>query len=131
MLLESNSELLKKKIYKKYKNLNKDFIFLYPGYNFRSTEINAVYGINQLKKLDLNNKKRIFNFNFFLKNLNSKKYFTDFVLDGSCNYAFVVLFKENLKILNSEKNLNSLLKNIILNLEEEHQVVEIKLCNHI
>ena len=72
MLRESTSESLKKKIYRKYENLNKDFIFLYPGYNFRSTEINAVYGINQLKKLDLNNKKRIFNFDFFLKNLNSK-----------------------------------------------------------
>ena len=97
MLRESTSELLKKKFYKKYKYLNKDFIFLYPGYNFRSTEINAVYGINQLKKLDLNNKKRINNFNFFLKNLNSKKYFTDFILEGSCNYAFVVIFRKNLR----------------------------------
>lgn len=97
MLRESTSELLKKKVYKKYNYLNKDFIFLYPGFNFRSTEINAVYGINQLKKLDLNNKKRINNFNFFLKNLNSKKYFTDFILEGSCNYAFVVIFRKNLR----------------------------------
>ena len=39
----------KNKISKLYKNLNKDFLFLY-GYNFRSTEINAIYGLNQLKK---------------------------------------------------------------------------------
>ncbi len=34
--------------------LNKDFIFLAPAYNARSTEINAVLGLTQLKRLDKN-----------------------------------------------------------------------------
>ena len=62
---ESKFESVKKQS-KKYKELNKNFIFLNPGYNFRNNEIGAVIGINQLKKLDINNKKEI-NFKLFLK----------------------------------------------------------------
>ena len=51
LIRESTIPSEKKKYFKKYNNLNNDFIFAYPGYNFRSTEINAVYGINQLKNL--------------------------------------------------------------------------------
>ena len=36
---------------KKFKDLNENFIFLNPGFNFRSNEINATIGINQLKRL--------------------------------------------------------------------------------
>ena len=35
-----------------YPDLNPDFIFALPGYNVRSTEINAVIGRSQLKRLD-------------------------------------------------------------------------------
>ena len=45
-----------------------------------------------------NNHKRINNFLFFLKKIDSKKYFTEFDLDGSCNYAFPIILKtKNLK----------------------------------
>ena len=49
MLRESTDTNYKKKICKKYPKLNEKFIFIEPGYNFRSTELNAVIGINQLK----------------------------------------------------------------------------------
>ena len=110
MLRESTDYKFKENISKKYSYLNKDFIFLYPGYNFRSTEINAVYGLNQLKRLDKNNKKRVDNFKFFIKNLDKKKYFTDFYLKGSCNYAFVIIFNKNCRNLIFRKRFEITLK---------------------
>jgi CDP-6-deoxy-D-xylo-4-hexulose-3-dehydrase len=91
---EIDSNLIKKFNEKKYKNLNKDFIFLYPSYNFRSTEINAVLGISQLKKIDKNILCRNRNFKYFIKNLNKKKYFTKYNVNGISNYAFVILFNK-------------------------------------
>jgi len=67
---------------------------IYPAYNVRNTEIGAVLGRSQLKRLDKNNTKRIENFELFLKNLDSQKYMTDFDLEGSCNYAFNLVLKE-------------------------------------
>ena len=52
---------------KKFKNLSPKFIFLHKGFNMRNTEIPAVIGLNQLKNLDKNNKKRTRNFKFFKK----------------------------------------------------------------
>lgn len=93
MVREMTDEKLKKSIIDTNKDLNKDFIFIHPAHNFRSTEINAVLGLSQLKKLDLNNHKRIENFNYFMKNLNSKKYHTDINLEGQSSYAFIVIMK--------------------------------------
>ena len=54
-----------------------------------------------LKSLDKNNIKRRENFKYFLKLLDPIKYRTNFLLDGSCNYAFpVILKKKNLKSRN-------------------------------
>lgn len=94
MLRESNDKKFKDKFISLNKKLNKEFLFLYPGYNFRSTEINAVYGINQLKRLNTNNKKRNRNFKFFLDNLDKNLYYTKFDLVGSSNYAFTILLNE-------------------------------------
>jgi CDP-4-dehydro-6-deoxyglucose reductase, E1 len=111
MLRESTDNNYKKKIAKKYSNLNEKFIFIEPGYNFRSTELNAVIGINQLKRLDYNNKLRNKNHEYFLKNLNKDKYFTDFNLEGSSNYAFVIIFRKKFqKISFRNKFENKLLK---------------------
>ena len=75
MLRESSDKKIVKKFLKNYSDLNKDFIFAYPGYNFRSTEINAVLGINQIKRLNTNNKKRVGNFSYFIKNIDKKNIF--------------------------------------------------------
>jgi CDP-6-deoxy-D-xylo-4-hexulose-3-dehydrase len=88
MVRESTNEDFKKEFYKDNPELNPQFIFAFPAYNVRSTEINAVIGRRQLKRLDANNRKRIKNFELFLKQLDSTKYRTDFDLEGSCNYAF-------------------------------------------
>lgn len=84
---------LKTKNIKDNPDLNPDFIFLSSAYNMRSTEIGAVLALNQLKRLDRNNKKRKKNLNTFLNNLNPNVYFTEFSTEGNSNYAFTLLLK--------------------------------------
>ena len=38
-------------IKKKYKDLNTQFIFKFPAYNVRNTEIGGVLGLEQIKKI--------------------------------------------------------------------------------
>lgn len=94
MAREMTNEHLKHSIVDENPHLNKDFIFLAPAYNFRSTEINAVLGLSQLKKLDANNVKRADNFQYFLSKLDSSKYKTDFNLAGQSNYAFILVLQK-------------------------------------
>lgn len=94
MTREATNEALKEDFNKKSPDLRPEFIFAYPGFNFRSTEINAVIGLSQLPRLDGNNDLRRRNFKLFLELLDRDKYFTEFDLEGSCNYAFVLLLKK-------------------------------------
>tara|TARA_R100000951_G_scaffold116779_1_gene130713 strand:- start:1415 stop:2575 length:1161 start_codon:yes stop_codon:yes gene_type:complete len=68
-------------------DLNPLFTFAVPGYNMRSTEINAVLGINQLKRLDYNVQKRVENLKVWLDNLDREKYFTNFKVKGNSSFA--------------------------------------------
>jgi len=88
MVRESSSQKLKECYWKKYPDLNPDFIFAFPAYNVRNTEIGAIIGRNQLPRLDENNRIRTRNHQIFLENLDTKKYRTDFRIEGSSNYAF-------------------------------------------
>jgi CDP-6-deoxy-D-xylo-4-hexulose-3-dehydrase len=94
MARELGNKILEKKIINKNKKLSPKFIFLYSGYNMRSNEISAVIGLNQLRTLDNNNKKRQKNLNLFLSLIDKDKYQTEFELKGNSNYAFPVIFKE-------------------------------------
>lgn len=80
----------------KYPELNPLFTFAVPGYNMRNSEINAVLGINQMKRIDHNIQRRIENFDIWNSNLNSKFYFTDYAVKGNSSFALpLVLRKEN------------------------------------
>ncbi len=82
-----------------YPSLNPDFIFAVPAYNVRNTEIGAVIGLAQLPRLSEMILKRNKNHEYFLKKLNPNIFFTDFLLEGSSNYAF------NLVLRNKDKEL--------------------------
>ncbi len=98
MVREAKNKKYEKKLINKYKDLSPQFIFLYSTLNFRNNEIAATFGINQLKNLDKNNQLRTKNFLLFLKNLNPKKYWINYDIHGSCNYAFPIILKtKNLK----------------------------------
>lgn len=75
-------------------DLNPDFIFAFPGFNVRSTELNAIIGRSQLPRLDANNARRTENLTTFLKYLDPDLYRTDFDTEGSSNYAFTLILKE-------------------------------------
>ena len=117
MLREIKSKIYQKKIIKKYKDLNSQFIFLYPAYNVRSTEINAVIGINQIKRLDSNIKKRNINCRLFNSLIDKEVFFTDFDMNGMSNYAFNLIFRKKNNLL--LKKLVTALKKMALNLEWE------------
>ncbi len=98
MLRESGNKSFENKIKNKYRNLSPQFIFLYPSFNFRNTEIGAVIGLNQLKQLNKNNSIRSKNFKLFLKLIDGKKYWKNFDIEGNSNYAFpIILRTKNIK----------------------------------
>ena len=74
--------------------LNPDFIFAFPAYNVRNTEIGAIMGRSQLKRLDANVQRRTQNLQRFLARIDGKRYQTDFKLEGSSNYAFNLVMKD-------------------------------------
>jgi CDP-6-deoxy-D-xylo-4-hexulose-3-dehydrase len=94
MMREMTNDKMKQEIIDANPDLNPDFIFIRPAHNFRSTEINAVIGLSQIKKLDSNNSHRIDNFKYFMERLDPNKYHTDIEMDGQCNYAFIIVLKE-------------------------------------
>lgn len=94
MVRESQSDAVKDDYKRRHPDLNPDFIFAFPAYNFRSTEINAVIGRSQLPRLDGNNARRTENLHVFLDNLDHERYRTDFKRDGSSNYAFTLVLKK-------------------------------------
>tara|TARA_Y100000590_G_scaffold406177_1_gene495108 strand:- start:1877 stop:3058 length:1182 start_codon:yes stop_codon:yes gene_type:complete len=108
MAREINDKSYERKIIKRNPKLSPKFIFMYPAYNVRNTEIGAVIGLSQLKSLNKNNSLRKRNFLFFLKNLDQTKYRVNFNLKGSCNYAFPLIL--NKPILRNRNNLEYTLK---------------------
>lgn len=77
-----------------YPEVHPEFTFAFPAFNVRSTEINAVFGLSQLIRLEDNIRKRNENFNLFLDHLDSEKYYTDFDRAGMSNYAFVLILRK-------------------------------------
>jgi CDP-6-deoxy-D-xylo-4-hexulose-3-dehydrase len=94
MVRESTSISVKKQYENEYPDLNPDFIFAYGTHNMRSTEINALIGLSQLKNLDFNIERRRLNFERFIESIDSKLFQTDFELTGNSNYAFTLIQKE-------------------------------------
>lgn len=75
-------------------DLDPQFIFAVPGYNVRSTEINAVIGRSQLKRLDANIQRRTENLDRWLSNLDHERYVNDYMTLGSSNYALPLVLRE-------------------------------------
>jgi len=94
LVREANDTAVKADYTQRFPDLNPEFIFAFPAHNMRSTEINAILGRSQLKRLDANNVIRTRNLRLFLKNLDPARYFTDFAVEGSSNYAFTLVLRE-------------------------------------
>jgi CDP-6-deoxy-D-xylo-4-hexulose-3-dehydrase len=94
LVRELDSDSRKREYADEFPDLNPEFIFVHPGYNVRSTEINAVLGRSQLRRLDDGIRRRTENLRLFLANLDGRVYRTDFATAGSSNYAFTLVLKE-------------------------------------
>ena len=94
MVREADDTSLKAGYKALHPDLNSDFIFFYPSFNMRNTEIGAIIGSNQLKRLDNFIVKRCSNQILFYSILNDDIYKTDFKTEGSSNYAFNCILKE-------------------------------------
>jgi CDP-6-deoxy-D-xylo-4-hexulose-3-dehydrase len=94
MVRESTDPDLKAGYIAEHPDLNPDFIFAYPAHNVRNTEIGAIMGRSQLKRLDANVSRRTANLHRFLARIDSTRYQTDFLLEGSSNYAFNLILKQ-------------------------------------
>jgi CDP-6-deoxy-D-xylo-4-hexulose-3-dehydrase len=93
LLRDSQNSKLIRSIKKKYKDLNSDFIFYTEGFNVRNTELAAVIGIEQIKRLNKNINARNQNHKIFLKNLRDDIFFKNFDLKGSSNYGLHLILK--------------------------------------
>jgi CDP-6-deoxy-D-xylo-4-hexulose-3-dehydrase len=74
---------------KKYPEIDGRFLFLTDGYNFRNTEIGAVLGLSQLKRLDDSIATRKSNYSYFVSKLS--KYTDHFYIPSkdTTNSSFV------------------------------------------
>jgi CDP-6-deoxy-D-xylo-4-hexulose-3-dehydrase len=102
LVREINNSELKRQEQEKYSDLNPEFIFKYAAHNMRPTELQGIMGLSQLKRLDVNNIKRTKNFSYFLDKLDPTKYYTDLKLEGSSNYALIVISKSDKKEFNQK-----------------------------
>jgi CDP-6-deoxy-D-xylo-4-hexulose-3-dehydrase len=86
-----------------YPHLNPLFTFAVAGFNMRSTEINAVLGIEQMKRLDSNIEARTNNLHVWLDTLDNTKFVTGFDTRGSSNFALPLVlqseYKDKLKVV--------------------------------
>ena len=80
-------------ISKKYKNIDKNWIFINSGFNLRPTDINAAIGIQQLKRLKKILKIRKYNFLKIKKKLiNNKNYNKQFSILSDQKYSNIAWF---------------------------------------
>ena len=94
MVREVNDPAIRSAYQQTNPELNPDFIFAFPAYNTRNTEIGGIMGRSQLKRLDANVRRRTENLHRFLWQIDPKKYRTDFKLEGSSNYAFNLILQK-------------------------------------
>jgi CDP-6-deoxy-D-xylo-4-hexulose-3-dehydrase len=94
MVRELSDQELQNQYHAENPELNPDFIFSYPAYNVRNNEIGGILGLSQLKRLDKIVEQRTKNLKRFIGQLDSNKFYTDFKIEGSSNYAFNVILKK-------------------------------------
>ena len=95
------------KIKKKYQSIDFKFLFLSDGYNFRSTEINAILGRFQLKKINKFINIRNKNYKLFYNLCNEfKNYFITTKTKGMSSFVLQVVLKNKNTANKLKKTLN-------------------------
>ena len=90
-MTRETSTKIQKDYQQRYPNLNPLFTFGVAGFNMRSSELNAVLGIEQMNRIDGNILARRNNFRLWLNHLDSDKYHTDYDVEGNSNFALPLM----------------------------------------
>lgn len=88
------SEESRKKLREQYKvdEFSEMYTFFIPGFNVRSTDLQAFIGLNQLKKVDHMIQRRNINFNIFKKYLLGKVWFPEEITDSyTANFSLPII----------------------------------------
>jgi CDP-6-deoxy-D-xylo-4-hexulose-3-dehydrase len=101
MVREIRDRKTKEHLAAQYPNLHPSFIFMLPAYNCRNTELGAVLGLSQLKRLDEQIQKRKDNWDVFFHEISPKLYRTELNHIGSSPYALIPILNDpDLKLRN-------------------------------
>jgi CDP-6-deoxy-D-xylo-4-hexulose-3-dehydrase len=98
-------------IFKKYSEQNpeidKMFLFMTDGYNFRNHEVCAVLGLSQIKRLNKNINIRKRNFEYWMKQISkSNKYLIPENQKGNSSFCFPIISKTKLESQKLKEKLN-------------------------
>ena len=74
------------------------YSFYYPGFNLRSTDLNAFLGLSQIKKMDHIVAKRSANFEFYKKYLGDKYFYQKSNTDILSSFAFGTFAQNRLQV---------------------------------
>ena len=94
MVREANNRQVHADYQQDNPELNPDFIFAYPSYNVRNTEIGGIFGRSQLRRLDEIVRLRNRNLELFLRNIDGAAFRADFKVEGCSNYAFNLILRK-------------------------------------
>jgi CDP-6-deoxy-D-xylo-4-hexulose-3-dehydrase len=94
MVREASDPAFRARYERDYPECHPEFLFAWPAFNVRNTELGAVLGRSQLARLDASNRRRSERFAQFVAALDPDRWFTDFRLEGSCNYAFNLITRQ-------------------------------------
>lgn len=95
--------------------IDPSFLFMTDGYNFRNTELNAVLGIEQLKRLDDSISIRRKNFAYFIERLDPHVFYIPYNDPGNSSFAFPFICKKREDMLK--------LKSIFTELDVEYRPI--------
>jgi len=82
------------------------YTFYYPGFNLRSTDLNAFLGLSQIKKLNSIIEKRERNFNYYKKLLHPRFYCQSSENDKLSSFAYGTFVKNRMEVYEALKNNN-------------------------
>ena len=115
LILRNHGILRKKNEKKKY---NWKYKIIYPGYNYRLSDIACSLGLTQLSQLSKFIKKRLNIFNLYkntLKNFSNFLYLPESFKDQlSANHLFIIIFKKNKLKISRDEIIQKLFKKRVL-----------------
>lgn len=104
----SRESINPKRFIKKYPSIDPKFLFVTDGYNFRNTEIGAVLGLSQLKKLNKMIEIRNKNYSLFHAYLmkNNTYFYVPDLQPGNSSFCLPIILKDGSKLENLKKEFN-------------------------